>query len=375
MTSKEREENASAEVKKPRNPFRAQRMKEDRKLRQKKRARLVVRNISYKATEESFRAHFEQWGELEEVKLLKRPTGELVGCGFVQYANIFQATKALKSGNQVEFLGRPIYIDWALSKDVYQKKIQTEKKDDAVQESEVVDDKLQTNNRKITEKCDKEEDVDMKAEEEDEPDTDIDTDDEEENSSEDYDTDNDQNESDPHSDDEDEEEPKEEEEETAKAAARKVSHKSNDVTEGCTVFIKNVSFDASDEDLKQCCERFGKLWYAIINRDPISGHSKGTGFVKFRAKESADEMLHSTKALVLMDEVLQCFPALSRQDIREQEKEKKSGNPKDSRNLYLAREGLIMAGSKAAIGVSAADMAKRHQLELIKSQVLKNLNR
>lgn len=35
---------------------------------------------------------------------------------------------------------------------------------------------------------------------------------------------------------------------------------------------------------------------------------------------------------------------------------------------------MIMAGSPAAVGVSAADMAKRLQIEQWKSQILRNLN-
>lgn len=78
-----------------------------------------------------------------------------------------------------------------------------------------------------------------------------------------------------------------------------------------------------------------------------------------------------------MDEVLDPHPALSRDEMKtkQAEKEKKEDSGKDSRNLYLAREGLIMSGSKAADGVSASDMAKRHELEQVKTQVLKNLNR
>lgn len=53
---------------------------------------------------------------------------------------------------------------------------------------------------------------------------------------------------------------------------------------------------------------------------------------------------------------------------------KKVKKPTGTRNLYLAREGLIRAGTKAAEGVSAADMAKRERFELLKHQKLKNQN-
>jgi len=151
---------------------------------------------------------------------------------------------------------------------------------------------------------------------------------------------------------------------------------SNDVQQGCTVFIKNVPFDAEDADLRKVCRKFGLVNYAIINRQAVSGHSKGTAFVKFKAKESADLCLQAGTEFKLMDEVLDPHPALSREEMKsKQTQDNKKDDAKDSRNLYLAREGLIMAGAKASDGVSASDMAKRHELEQVKTQVLKNLNR
>lgn len=110
------QEEINEKASKRRNPFRVQQQKEERERRQKKRARLIVRNISYKSTEESVRKHFEQWGKLEDVNVLKRPDGKLVGCAFVQYETINQATKAILKGNGQEMLGRKIFIDWALGK-------------------------------------------------------------------------------------------------------------------------------------------------------------------------------------------------------------------------------------------------------------------
>lgn len=156
----------------------------------------------------------------------------------------------------------------------------------------------------------------------------------------------------------------------------KGKHISNDVQDGCTIFVKNVNFDAEDAEVRKVFRRFGPLHYAIINRDPISGHSKGTAFVKFKNKESADICLQSGGELYLLDQLLEIYPALSKNEIQNQEKIKSNKEVgKDSRNLYLSREGLIMANSKSAERVSASDMAKRHKLEQIKTQVLKNLNR
>lgn len=76
----------------------------------------------------------------------------------------------------------------------------------------------------------------------------------------------------------------------------------------------------------------------------------------------------------LLDQILDPQSALSRNEIHLKQEEKKK-QPSDSRNLYLAKEGVILAGTPAAEGVSASDLAKRLRLEQSKNQSLRNLNR
>ena len=150
---------------------------------------------------------------------------------------------------------------------------------------------------------------------------------------------------------------------------------SDDVSEGKTVFIKNIPFTAEEEDLKNVMEQYGQLYYAKICIDPLTEHSKGTGFVKFHTKESADECLKAGTELVLNDQILDVYPALNRNDILEKIQKKDVNKSKsDNRNLYLIKEGLVLAGSKAALNLSTTDMEKRLQLERWKTQMLKNLN-
>lgn len=348
---------------KRRNPFNTQRLKEEKERRQKKRARLIVRNISYKSTDDALRQHFGQWGTLEDVHILKRGDGKLVGCAFVQYETINQATKAIMQANGKELLGRKVFVDWALGKNEYTAKNQKDEPEDKKPKVEVEV---------------KEESGSESGEEENVGGSDED-DDAEENG----DVKVSGPESDPDDDEEDEEDDEDEDEDKkdlkSKLNMENVKHEkhiSNDVQQGCTVFIKNVPFDAEDNDLRKVCRKFGLVQYAIINRESVSGHSKGTAFVKFKTKESADLCLQAGTEFKLMDEVLDPHPALSRDEIKTKHTEKsKDDGGKDSRNLYLAREGLIMANSKAADGVSASDMSRRHELEQVKTQVLKNLNR
>lgn len=85
--------------------------------------------------------------------------------------------------------------------------------------------------------------------------------------------------------------------------------------------------------------------------------------------------LNAGTELRLFNQVLDPCLALSRQDILTKTQESKRTEAADSRNLYLAKEGVIVAGTTAAEGVSVSDMAKRHHLERVKNQMLKNLNR
>ena len=66
-----------------------------------------------------------------------------------------------------------------------------------------------------------------------------------------------------------------------------------------------------------------------------------------------------------------CFNLQQKQDDKKVNKKEE----KDSRNLYLSREGLIREGTKAAIGVSKSDLQLRVNLEKRKKEMLKDLNR
>ncbi|GBP96552.1 RNA-binding protein 28 [Eumeta japonica] len=260
--------------------------KRGKERRQKKRARLIVRNISYKSTDEDLRKHFEQWGKLEDINLLKRADGKLVGC-----KNEFIAKNSIKEEPEEKKL-----------------KLEVKEEDEIKQKKGRVKTVTVILNMMVYIMMSAVSDDDTEIEDSDQEGSEIETDVEDDDN-------------------------KEEMEDKKDLKKLKEKHMSNDVQEG-------------------------------------------TAFVKFKSKESADMCLQSAAEFVLMDQVLEPYPALSREEINQQKSEKnKKNDGKDSRNLYLAREGLIMANSKAAEGVSASDMNKRHKLEQIKIQVLKNLNR
>ncbi|MGH0158421.1 UNVERIFIED_CONTAM: hypothetical protein FKN15_035639 [Acipenser sinensis] len=111
-----------------------------------------------------------------------------------------------------------------------------------------------------------------------------------------------------------------------------------DVNEGKTVFIRNLSFDTEEDGLEEVLLKFGELKYVRIVLHPDTEHSK-----------------------------------VSRVDAMKL-KDKKVLKPTGTRNLYLAREGFIRAGTKAAEELNAADLAKRTRFEELKRQKLKDVN-
>lgn len=307
-----------------------------------KKGRLIIRNLSFKATEESLRTEFEKFGGISEINVLKKADGKLVGCAFVQYEKYEDSVKAIKNMNGKEFLKRKVTVDFAISKDRY-KHIHPDKEPEIKTEDEVKEEKPE-----LADEIKEESDSEIKEEEEDDA-----------NDSE-------------HDDGEEDDESNDDEKPPQQV---KQERKSNEEDNEFTIFVKNLSFDTSNEDLHECFKKYGPIKYALVVRDQVSGHSKGTGFVRFLKKESVNMCLQQTGLIQLQNFTLEIFPTLSRQKIQSLETNKNKQEPKDSRNMYLLREGMVLAGSAAAEGVSATDMAKRLRLEQVKSSMLKNLNR
>nr|XP_031846783.1 RNA-binding protein 28 [Nomia melanderi] len=351
--------------------------KEHRKVhkeRNTKRARIVIRNLSFQATEEDLKQHFSQYGEIEDIKILKRSDGKNVGCAFLQFQFVQSAAKAIHYANLQPLLNRPIVVDWAVPKNKFlpnnadtanenEVKVKIEKESDTEDTSETatksnLNEELGSNKGHIdvsieSDESDNEDekDVEMKSEGE-TLDKELSEDDVE---------------------DIDEEEEEEEEEEKDIKEQKRPRFESHDVSEGKTVFLKNVPFSVKNEQLKKVMEQFGPVYYALVCMDSLTEYSKGTAFVKFRNVEDAEKCLAAGKELEIDDQIIEAQRALDRNEI-ENRANSKQPKQKDNRNLYLVKEGVIMAGSPAAKGVSAADMAKRLQIEQWKSQILRNLN-
>lgn len=134
-----------------------------------------------------------------------------------------------------------------------------------------------------------------------------------------------------------------------------------DVSDGKTIFIRNLSFDTEQEDLQELMKEFGDFEYCVVCVDHVTGHPKGSAFVKFRESSSADSCLEAAanqdERLFVDGRRLYLTPALPRTHIAQKLADNK--RDRDKRNLYLAKEGLIYDSSPAAEGVSQFDLEKR----------------
>ena len=323
-----------------------------------KKARLIIRNLSFKAEEEDVRGHFSAIGEVKEVKILQKPDGKRVGCAFINFSTIAEAAKAIKKLNKSAIKGRPVAVDWALPKEEFQKG----QKAPVVEEDEGSDSEAAENepDKKLDEGEDEEDSESSDAEgdesEHDEEDSSDDDDDEE-------------GEDDMGGSDDDETEGEK------KGHDLKTGH---DVAENKTVFVRNIAFNSDEEDLRDMmAENFGPVLFARLVMDKMTERPRGTGFVKFREPEGAEKAVaasESADGLWLDDRQIYACAALSKEDADTRQEEKKKKESKDSRNLHLAVEGLVRQGTQAAEGVSKSDLEKRARVEKWKRQMLKDLN-
>ncbi|KAF8799812.1 hypothetical protein BYT27DRAFT_7263425 [Phlegmacium glaucopus] len=163
---------------------------------------------------------------------------------------------------------------------------------------------------------------------------------------------------------------------------------------GTTLFIRNIPFNATEDELRTLFRAFGPLRYARITLDPATSRSRGTGFACFWNLEDADKVVqqseilraettgHSTvpkknpfslpsiltpdpssslaQSLVLHGRTLDVVRAVTR-DVAGKLKEdnERMREKADKRNLYLLREGVIMPNTPSAELLTSADVERR----------------
>ncbi|KAM7263962.1 hypothetical protein ACFE04_001645 [Oxalis oulophora] len=163
----------------------------------------------------------------------------------------------------------------------------------------------------------------------------------------------------------------------SKPAKPKQSDGEDDVLR--TIFISNLPFDVEYEEVKQRFSVFGEVQSFFPVLHPVTKRPKGTGFLKFKKEDAVGPTIAAANAgpdlgILLKGRQLTVMKALDKKSAQEKEQEKTKVENLDHRNLYLAKEGIILEGTPAANGVSASDMAKRKRLQEGKSTKLQSPN-
>ncbi|MBN3271110.1 RBM28 protein, partial [Polyodon spathula] len=404
----------------------------------KMKGRLIIRNLSFKCSEDDLKQEFSKYGAVLEVQIPLKEDGRMKGFGFIQFKNILEAGKALSAMNLKEIKGRQVAVDWAIPKDKFvttqtsSTSVQAWNTYNCIREGPIATSYLQhwcvcncscfssrprTGSRRApTDEASGQIFLSLgprvpshfinhlqlqspsfihchslqilhggqKKENKEDPDSSNESDGEEVKKP--VDT--------PFN------KKTKAEKKTAQLAIEAEAEDSGNDPEsskGVTAFDddeeesdeeaggagsdqeENLSFDTEEDGLEEVLLKFGELKYVRIVLHPDTEHSKGCAFAQFKTKEAAEKCVAEAQdeskngGLKVDGRTLNIVLAVSRADAMKL-KDKKVLKPTGTRNLYLAREGFIRAGTKAAEELNAADLAKRTRFEELKRQKLKNAN-
>ncbi|CAG8464871.1 695_t:CDS:10 [Acaulospora morrowiae] len=233
-----------------------------------KKSRLIVRNIPWEYREQDLLKIFSACGEVVEVSLPRKyKGGPLRGFACIQYRKREEAEKAISDLNETKHHGRTIAVDWSLPKDKYleamgafQAKLTGDPGNGpgGTHEDQIKDEDI----RNVDSEDDKS--VEETGEREDDE---IMTDAKDDVNSENH------------------------------RSTGTIKREAHPPSEGNVLFIRNLAFEATEEELGAIFRPFGPLRYHVITRDSATGRSRGTGFVCFVHKEHADECLSEAKKI------------------------------------------------------------------------------
>ncbi|KAM0428243.1 hypothetical protein ACHAPT_007144 [Fusarium lateritium] len=320
-----------------------------RKEEFQKPPKLIIRNLPWSIkTSEQLSNLFRSFGKIKFADL-PQTKGKLKGFGFVTIRGKKNAEKALEAINGKEIDGRTLAVDWAVDKETWAQQQPAEEESDNKEEEE---DDEEDDDAEASESADEDEDGGAKTNRDDQLDADL------ENFFKNHMENLEEEDSD---DDEDEDENEEEEEKddsTSKAPKRTTDNTA-------TVFIRNLPFTTTDEQLKGFFGHFGNVRYARVVMDKVTEKPAGTGFVCFFDAEDAKNCIKgaprptqavtTNKNSILQDEsadpdgkytldgrLLQVAQAVNKEEANTlADSALAKRNQKDKRRLFLLTEGSI----------------------------------
>ncbi|THU63800.1 hypothetical protein C4D60_Mb01t19670 [Musa balbisiana] len=144
-----------------------------------------------------------------------------------------------------------------------------------------------------------------------------------------------------------------------------------------TIFISNLPFEIDSEEVKERFSSFGKVqsFFPVLHK--LTKRPRGTAFLIFDSPAAADAAISAANAalglgIIMKGRPLKVLKALDKESVHKKELQNLKNEAHDRRNLYLATEGEILAGTPAAEGVSESDMRKREMLTKKKAEMLQS---
>ncbi|TPX45268.1 hypothetical protein SeMB42_g04076 [Synchytrium endobioticum] len=366
-----------------------------------KQSKLIIRNLPFSCTVADLVTTFKPYGIITECTLPAKPDGKtLLGFGFVQFLSIGESEKAVDGVNGTEIKGRKLAVDFTLPKNQYLQQAAKEEDDYKGSGVEFKDEDGHGDSS-----------IELKEEDEAEPPAVVEymeesSDDRSSNTTDDdyvYSEDRDGSVA-------DDEWIDEEGDSVDNSEREKPRFKKDDASEGCTLFVRNLPFEATEDDLFQMFSTFGTVKYAKIAVDSITGHSRGTAFVCFYKQQDTRSCLEAyeraskaasidtttdpsssknnkvskvsqvgkriVSSIIAAEPSLTAGPspfvlggrfliltlALPKAEADKVVSENKSvRREKDKRNLYLMREGVIFPSSEAAKHLTPPELEARTQ--------------
>lgn len=372
------------------------RKREEELAEARKAPKLIIRNLPWSIKHaDQLTKLFQSFGKVKFSDLPSQK-GKMAGFGFVTLRGRKNAEKAMEALNGKEIDGRTIAVDWAVDKETWTQINEASEEKEGEDKNEK---SAKTKKAKKSEKKDEEEaddpnmtqaDRDLanffknygeNLEDEDE-DEDMDKDKEEEDDEEDDEDDEDDSEKQDDGDvDEFETLPSDDEEEEEEEDAKKKKLSDENQT---TLFIRNLPYTTTDEQLKAQFEQFGAVRYARVVKERGTDRPAGTGFVCFFNPEEAKVCLKGAprhqhaptlaKHSVLQNDtldpegkytmdgrVLQVAQAVNKDEASRLADLTTHKKNRDKRRLFLLAEGSIPASSPLFAKLSTQEVKLREQ--------------
>ncbi|RYP89341.1 hypothetical protein DL769_000096 [Monosporascus sp. CRB-8-3] len=336
----------------------------------RKAPKLIVRNLPWSIkTSDQLAALFRSYGKVKFADL-PQSKGKLAGFGFVTIRGHKNAQNAMDSVNGKVVDGRTLAVDWAVDKKQWE---QLQQKDTQAAETS------RTTQGKEDDTSSEEDDDQGQRENDDDDDMDDDLKNFMKNHM--------QNMEDEDSNAEDEADGESDEaQEAEQNGAPSVPAKPLNADNRSTLFIRNLPFTTTDEQLKSHFEQFGRIRYARVVVDRATDRPAGTGFVCFATEADSKACLRGAprprqlpvstkKPSILQDEmadpegkytiegrILQVSQAVSKDEatrLAETGAAAREGRDKDKRRLYLLSEGTIPRNSPLYNMLSPAEVKTR----------------